>query len=140
MSDPEIVLHTPASNDLIDALHERLADSGQALRENEFETFILSVNDSTNKITAGCKGEIAFHSLHITEVWVDERHRGKGMGSALLSKAEAYAVERGCTRLHLETRSEAARRLYEKIGYTVFGKLPNYDGDTPFYYLEKRLG
>ena len=139
MTDPEITLHTPASTELIDELHTRLADSGQALREDEFETFIFSVTDSKNNMTAGCKGEITFRSAHVSEVWVDERHRGKGIGSALLNKAEAYAAERSCTRIHLETRSDAARRLYKKLGYSVFGKLPNYDGETPFYYLEKSV-
>ena len=49
------------------------------------------------------------------------------------------ARERGCDLVHLETRSETARRLYEAGGYGVFGELANYDGVQSFYYLEKPL-
>ena len=139
MRDPKIILSTPASEERTNELQTQLANSGQALRKDEFETFILTVSDLDDNMTAGCKGEIAFQSAHVSEVWVDEQHRGKGVGSALLDKAEAYAAQRGCTRIHLETRSETARRLYEKLGYSVFGRLSNYDGEIPFYYLEKRV-
>ncbi len=60
------------------------------------------------------------------------------MGSKLLESAEDHAKKRDCIRVHLETRSEKARELYEKIG-SIFGSLPNYDGENGFHYIEKRL-
>ncbi len=135
----KIERHTPAPAILSDALHGKLAETGQALLEDEVETFLFAVRDGDGELIAGCKGEIAFKSAHLAEIWVADTRRGNGIGGQLLAAAEQLARERGCDRIHLETRSERARALYEKVGYRVFGKLPNYDGDQTFYYLEKAL-
>ena len=139
MKELEIRLECPASETRIAQLHQNLADAGQALREDEFDVFLFNVTSSDGSMTAACKGEIDFRSAHISELWVDLRHRGEGLGSELIRSAEKFAKEKGCIRLHLETRNEKARELYEKLGYTVFGYLPNYEGENAFYYLEKRL-
>ena len=135
----EIGLECPASETRVAQLHQHLADAGRALRDHEFDVFLFHVTSSDGTMTAGCKGEIAFKSAHISELWVDQRHRGEGLGGELIRSAEKLAVEKGCIRLHLETRSEKARELYERLGYSVFGSLPNYEGENAFYYLEKRL-
>ncbi|MDJ0896987.1 MAG: N-acetyltransferase [Alphaproteobacteria bacterium] len=136
----KIERHTPAPLNLSDELHTKLAQAGQALLEEDVETFLFSVRDSDGELTAGCKGEIAFKSAHVSEIWVDETQRGNGIGGQLLAAAESLAHKKGCERIHLETRSERARALYEKAGYRVFGRLPNFAGDQTFYYLEKALG
>lgn len=135
----EIELECPASETRLAELHQKLADAGQALRDEEFDVFLFNVSSSDGTMTAGCKGEIAFKSAHISELWVDQRHRGEGLGSELIRSAEKLAMEKGCIRLHLETRNEKARELYERLGYSVFGSLPNYEGKNTFYYLEKRF-
>lgn len=139
MTLPNIILDIPVPEKKAEMLHDGLARAGQTLRAGEYETFLLSVPDDRGGITAGCKGEVTFRSLHVSELWVDEKHRGSGLGSALLSRAEDLARERDCIRVHLETRNEGARVLYERLGYRVFGRLPDYNGDQAFYYLEKRL-
>ena len=50
----QIDLHFPARDDMVRGLHDRLAASGQALREGEYETFLLSVTNSDGEMTAGC--------------------------------------------------------------------------------------
>ena len=77
--------------------------------------------------------------MHLSELWVDASARGAGLGTRLLSEAEEYAMAHNCTRIHLETRSEPARALYERVGYKVFGTLENYDAEQAFYYLVKEL-
>ena len=136
----KIDCNMPAPEAKAKELHDNLVHAGQALSSLELTTFMLSMLDDEGKMTAGCKGEIAFKSAHVSELWVAETHRGQGVGRKLLAKAEQLAVGRGCVRLHLETRNEAARSLYEHLGYRIFGTLPDYDGDIPFHYLEKQLG
>ncbi|MEM1101034.1 MAG: GNAT family N-acetyltransferase [Pseudomonadota bacterium] len=131
-----ITLHEPAPEALKTALHDGLSAAGQTLAAEEMPEFILAVGAP---MQAGCKGETTFRTLHISELWVDETLRGQGIGSRLLEAAEELARQKGCIRVHLETRSEGARRLYERVGYRVFGELENYDGAQSFYYLEKRL-
>lgn len=50
--------------------------------------------------------------------------RGRGIGSALLARAEELARQRGCFRMSLETGGwrEATHRFYEREGWTDNGK------------------
>jgi len=58
---------------------------------------------------------------HIEELYVGPEHRGEGVATALLARAEAWAGERGCERatLSVNARNDTARRLYESRGYAV---------------------
>ncbi len=73
---------------------------------------------------------------------VDAAARGRGVATALLDDAEATARQRGASRLGLEVREDntAAIRLYEKRGYVLTGRVPDYyeDGAEARRY-EKRL-
>lgn len=140
MTKAEIKVETPPSESRLAELHENLASAGQMLRDDELKTFLLSVSAADGNMAAGCKGEIAFRSAHVSALWVDENQRGQGLGSRLLASAEDYAREQGCDRIHLETRNESARRLYERLGYDVFGALPDYEGTNTLYYLTKNIG
>lgn len=52
---------------------------------------------------------------------VDQAHRGRGVGAALLARAESWARERGCTevRLHSNVMREHAHRFYLREGYRL---------------------
>ncbi len=73
---------------------------------------------------------------------LDRRHRGRGLGAALIADAEAAAGHRGLARLSLEVRDDnlPAVGLYERLGYEFKGRLPDYyaDGADARRY-EKRL-
>lgn len=64
---------------------------------------------------------------------VDEAHRGRRIGAALLREAEEWAVERGASRMVVRSNvvREQAHRFYERLGYERF---------KTSYNLEKRLG
>ena len=51
-------------------------------------------------------------------------HQGHGVGTDLLTEAEAEARELGCGRavLDVEEENENARRLYERLGYSAYGQ------------------
>ena len=61
--------------------------------------------------------------LHITELWVDEKHRRQGIGKELLDLAKSKAREFGCRVLILETQScnENAIAFYLAYGFTLIG-------------------
>lgn len=73
---------------------------------------------------------------------LDPRTRGKGLGKALLLALEAGAVEEGrlFMRLEVSKGNEVAIRLYERLGYSVFGELQGYyEDDTDALRMQKRI-
>ncbi len=52
---------------------------------------------------------------------------------------EAEAWERGCRRAHLETFGYQARAVYERHGYMVFARLPDYPPGHERIYLHKQM-
>ena len=73
--------------------------------------------------------------LEISTLWVDEARRGQGIGRGLVERAEVEAYRRGCLHARLSTSTFQAPGFYEKLGYTLFGKLEDCPpGDTSLYY------
>jgi len=69
-------------------------------------------------------------------------HRGRGLGSRLLSAVEHHARHRGCLRLTLELRTDnhAARRLYVRHGFRETGLLAEfYQDGSDAWRMEKPL-
>lgn len=58
---------------------------------------------------------------------VDPRHRGRGIGSALMERFIGAAMERGATRLFLEMREgNPAESLYRRHGFAAIGRRRAY--------------
>jgi putative acetyltransferase len=55
----------------------------------------------------------------LVKLYVDQRHRNKGIGKQLMKSCEVVALELGYTSLYLETLPELehACSLYERMGY-----------------------
>jgi ribosomal protein S18 acetylase RimI-like enzyme len=73
--------------------------------------------------------------LEVSILWVDEAYRGQGLGSALIERAEAEAVQRGCLYARLSTGRYQAPEFYAKLGYVLYGTLENCPpGETSYYF------
>ena len=73
---------------------------------------------------------------------LDPQTRGKGFAQELMRALEAGAVEedRLFMRLEVSKPNSAAIKLYERLGYSVFGELPNYYEDqTDALRMQKRI-
>jgi GNAT superfamily N-acetyltransferase len=66
------------------------------------------------------------HRADLSKMLVHRRARRQGLGAALLRAAEATARECGKTLLVLDTSSEDAERLYERVGWQRVGVIPGY--------------
>ncbi len=62
-------------------------------------------------------GFLELVGAHISNVFVDPRHQGKGVGRALMTSAERTAP--GDLTLSVFTINPRARRFYERLGYCV---------------------
>lgn len=66
------------------------------------------------------------HRAEVKKMLVHRSARGKGIGAALLTAAEAIARQKGRTLLVLDTASDDARRLYERGGWQRLGNIPDF--------------
>ncbi len=97
----------------------------------------LAVRDDQGTVTAGLLGVIGYEWLRVDVLWVAEDLRGKGVGAALMRRAENIATAAGCRGLHLDTFDFQAPRFYERLGYKRFRELKNYPGvDSHSYYMK----
>src|ERR1700694_4249140 len=67
------------------------------------------------------------HRAEIAKLMTRLSHRGRGVAAALMHAAEAVAAEAGRTLLVLDTATDGgASGLYEQLGYTLTGEIPDY--------------
>ena len=66
------------------------------------------------------------HRAEVSKMLVHRRARRQGLGAALMRAAEAIATECGRTLLVLDTASEDAKRLYERLGWVRVGEIPGF--------------
>jgi len=75
------------------------------------------VRNDAGEVIAGFNGHTWGGCCELAYVWVDERHRGQGLGTRLVRAAEAEALARGCTQVVLATHDFQAPGFYERLGY-----------------------
>jgi ribosomal protein S18 acetylase RimI-like enzyme len=97
------------------------------------------VKSTRGETMGGLLGGIWGGWLHITFLWVDDQLRGQDWGTRLMDQAEAYARERRCHSVTLDTHSFQARPFYEARGYEVFGTLDDYPEGHKKFFLRKKL-
>lgn len=64
----------------------------------------------------------------------------KGVGTELMTRAEAEAASRGCHSAWLDTFEFQARGFHERLGYRCFGELSDYPPGFSRYFMKKRIG
>ncbi len=71
---------------------------------------------------------VIFDEAHLTTLAVAEHYRRCGIGTALLKALMKKSASFGARRISLEVRpsNHAARRLYEKFGFTIKGVRKHY--------------
>jgi GNAT superfamily N-acetyltransferase len=144
-------LETEVDSTRRDLLRSRLRDTNtaaspvlRALRgtsgARETPLHVWASQDGTGDLVGGLVGHTWTTWLHVTYLWVDERHRGTGLGSRLLAEAERVARDdRGCGRVRLETWDFQAPDFYKRHGYDVVCVIEDYPPGITEFTLTKRL-
>jgi ribosomal protein S18 acetylase RimI-like enzyme len=66
------------------------------------------------------------HRAGVSKLLVHRSARGRGVGESLMAAAERVAADAGRWLLTLDTATDAARRLYERMGWSLGGAIPRY--------------
>jgi ribosomal-protein-alanine N-acetyltransferase len=91
--------------------------------ENHGVSFCYVVRDMSQQVVGYCSFWRVLDELHINNLAVAPSGRGRGAGTALLHEVLREGARLGARRATLEVRrsNEAARRLYERLGFSVAG-------------------
>ena len=99
----------------------------------------LKLEDDKGMLIAALAGRTFGHWFYLESLWLDEKVRGKGVGSKLLAAAETIAKERGCSFVILDTLDFQARPFYEQHGYQVQWTQPDYPFTGAKHFMTKLL-
>lgn len=140
MTDYKILLENEHASEIQAVVRQGLRNADPIElppRELDYRPLYLSLRDSNNEIIGGLYGMTMWSWLMIDGLWVVQAYRGRGLGSQLLSEAEAHAVQRGCRGAWLGTFDFQARAFYERHGYVVFAALENFPPGHTHFHLRK---
>lgn len=122
----------------VELVEERVAKGAASGYEFIFAEFAAKV------IGYACFGRIpgTRHSFDLYWIVVDPRLQGKGIGRALLARAEAAIRQAGGQRVYIETSSRQqygpTRAFYEQVGYRAAARLADFyaPGDGKLIYAK----
>lgn len=103
------------------------------------EKLACFLKDESGTILGGILGELRWGWLHIQGLWVAEPLRGKGWGSRLMHQLEHSTRKKDINNFRLETTTFQALGFYRKLGYEVFGQLPDMPPGHTSFFLKKQM-
>jgi len=146
-SDSAVIVERVETPAAFSALRELLEEYENALppelRHSGEPAFDAAFLARSGNDYAGCAGvsSAAAGTAVLQRMYVQPAHRGKGAARALAQAAIAYARERGCERIVLDTHAErmkAAYRLYRSLGFVESKPYGEVDYACPTF-MELRL-
>jgi len=135
-----LAIEDQPSEDDVSVVREGLhAFNRQHAADENHQGLVLLIRGEDGSVAGGLLGETYWGWLHVGILWVEEGLRGKGYGTRLLAMAEAEAVRRGCRAVYLDTLDFQAPPFYERLGYSVWGKLSDFPPGHSRYWVKKEL-
>lgn len=80
-----------------------------------------------------------FDYLHVTLLYVEEEHRGKDVGTKLVTMMEEWAINQKLNAVTLNTFSFQAKGFYLRLGYQIYGEFIDKKTGVSRYMLRKEL-
>jgi GNAT superfamily N-acetyltransferase len=99
--------------------------------------FALSLHDAEGRLAGALVGVLSWQWLFVEALWIADAWRGRGLGRALMARAEAHARAEACHSAWLDTFQ--AHGFYAALGYREFAALEDYPPGQTRHFLRKRL-
>ncbi len=141
MQDLHLVCH-----DSLPEEETRTVDAGlgefndRAAPLHEVRSISCFVRDDDGRVVGGAVGRWWGKGCELQQLWVDERLRGRGIGTALVQAFEAHAVGLGCSSFYLETFSFQAPQLSDSVGYRAEYIRRGFPHGIVKYHMVKHVG
>lgn len=109
------------------------------IRKEKDETISVIIKNQENKTVGGIVVSFRWGAMHIETLWIDKTIRNKGWGKKLIETVEKEAIKRKCHLSYTDTYTWQVPKFYEKLGYSVYGKLNDFPKENSLTYYAKRL-
>ena len=140
MGSLQLVVRTDPTPAEIGLLEDNLyAFNAQATGIVDALSLAIFGRNEHGEVVAGLSGHTWGGCCEIRQVWVHERHRGRGVGRELLELAEMEARRRSCFQIILATHSFQAPGFYQELGFEIVESLPGYPRGHQHLHLRKVL-
>jgi GNAT superfamily N-acetyltransferase len=139
--DPGLeVIHAP-DPDLREQLRALQAIHDATLSEHVTQhPLSVVLRGAEGEVLGGMTGHTAHDWLQVSLVALPPALRGTGAGTRILSAAHDAARARGVRGARLSTGGHQARPFYEKLGYSAYGAIPDYQpGGIDRFLMAKRF-
>lgn len=128
---------SPADNDVAFVRKKLRAYNRSKAELQPQRDLAVFARDEDGKMVGGATGEVNWGWLYVDMLWVDEKHRGKSVGSRLLREIEDLSKPYNVVGFHLGTTDFQALDFYLKNGYEVWGQLTDFPPGHTNYSLRK---
>ncbi|MBP9752190.1 MAG: GNAT family N-acetyltransferase [Proteobacteria bacterium] len=128
-----------------DSYDEKLAESitseaNQKFGLNKIRSITLCATNHDNKKIGGIVAYEYYGTLQIEILWIETEYRKKGIGKALMKKAESIANNLKLKKINISTMEcWDSLSFYKKLGYKVEFVRTGFDKDLKQYFLSKRI-
>ena len=103
------------------------------------EICLAAIDQESSKLLGVILFAICGGQLWISQLYVMEESRGKGIGKQLLMYAENYAKDNNCDFIYLETMSFHNVEFYTKNGFIEDFRRGGFASDASWVYMSKQL-
>jgi len=125
---------------IIQLLEDRIYDFNSVkIARNDGHLFSKIVKNDKDEIVAGVGGWTWANACEVTQLWVDEKMRGQGIGKMLLDLAEKEARDKNCLTMLIKTYSFQAPAFYLKHGFKVEHIIKDFPHGYQYYMLVKAI-
>ena len=131
-NDPQQVMQL-----LEDRIYEYNSDE---TRIDDGRLFSKIIRDGDDEIIAGIAGWTWAGICEITQLWVNRKIRGRGIGKIFLEAAEFEARSKGCRTILVRGYSFQAPHFYEKYGYRIEHVINGFPEGHRYHILTKKIG
>jgi GNAT superfamily N-acetyltransferase len=139
MTDWTIAIEAAPDADIRAAvLKPLMAHNTEQTGSSDYQPFAITIRGPDGSIAGGLYGGIYFRFLFI-ELLATGAAKDQGIGRQVMELAEAEARKRGCIGMWLDTFTFQAPWFYPKLGFTEFGRIPDYPPGHDRIFLVKRF-
>ncbi len=110
-----------------------------AERDNPGIKIRLVVRDASGQVVGGLLAWTTLRNMILDDVWLDEKCRGRGLGTKLVTEAERIARNAGCIACQTYSFDFQAPGFFRKLGYRTYGVSGGYPHGVTEHYFIKRL-